>query len=153
VFLPGVRTASISLMLASGSVTLDAQGNPNAVFIPNAGTARTRKPRRARAHGGAAAPPRRVRRLTAPRFTRPTHRLALGIVAATTAGFAASAIALATTDAAAAPRVQATQELVVLGHVVKILRAGRRQAVHANTDRRLLRRVTTPGQPSRKTSR
>jgi hypothetical protein len=33
VFLPGVRTASSSLLLSSGSVTLDAQGNPNAVFI------------------------------------------------------------------------------------------------------------------------
>jgi hypothetical protein len=33
VFLPGVRTASTSLLLSSGSVTLDAQGDPNAVFI------------------------------------------------------------------------------------------------------------------------
>jgi hypothetical protein len=33
VFLPGVRTASSSLLLSSGSVTLDAQGNPDAVFI------------------------------------------------------------------------------------------------------------------------
>ncbi len=33
VFLPGVRTASSSLQLSSGSVTLDAQGNPDAVFI------------------------------------------------------------------------------------------------------------------------
>jgi hypothetical protein len=33
VFLPGVRNASSSLLLSSGSVTLDAQGNPNAVFI------------------------------------------------------------------------------------------------------------------------
>jgi hypothetical protein len=33
VFLPGVRTASSALLLSSGSVTLDAQGNPNAVFI------------------------------------------------------------------------------------------------------------------------
>jgi len=33
VFLPGVRTASNSLLLSSGSVTLDAQGDPNAVFI------------------------------------------------------------------------------------------------------------------------
>src|SRR6202030_4196092 len=33
VFLPGVRTASSSLLLSSGSVTLDAQGNPGAVFI------------------------------------------------------------------------------------------------------------------------
>lgn len=32
-FLPGVRTASSSLLLSSGSVTLNAQGNPNAVFI------------------------------------------------------------------------------------------------------------------------
>jgi hypothetical protein len=32
-FLPGVRTASSSLLLSSGSVTLDAEGNPNAVFI------------------------------------------------------------------------------------------------------------------------
>jgi hypothetical protein len=32
-FTPGVRTASSSLLLSSGSVTLDAQGNPNAVFI------------------------------------------------------------------------------------------------------------------------
>jgi hypothetical protein len=33
VFLPGVRTASSSLLLSSGSVTLDAQGDPDAVFI------------------------------------------------------------------------------------------------------------------------
>jgi hypothetical protein len=33
VFLPGVRTASSSLLLSSGAVTLDAQGDPNAVFI------------------------------------------------------------------------------------------------------------------------
>jgi hypothetical protein len=33
VFLPGVRTASSSLLLSSGSVTLDAEGNPGAVFI------------------------------------------------------------------------------------------------------------------------
>ncbi len=33
VFLPGVRSASSSLLLSSGSVTLDAQGDPNAVFI------------------------------------------------------------------------------------------------------------------------
>jgi len=33
VFLPGVRAASSSLLLSSGSVTLDAQGNPGAVFI------------------------------------------------------------------------------------------------------------------------
>jgi hypothetical protein len=33
VFLPGVRTAGSSLLLSSGSVTLDAQGDPGAVFI------------------------------------------------------------------------------------------------------------------------
>jgi hypothetical protein len=33
VFLPGVRTASSSLLLSSGSVTLDAEGNPDAIFI------------------------------------------------------------------------------------------------------------------------
>jgi hypothetical protein len=33
VFLPGVRSASSSLLLSSGSVTLDAEGNPDAVFI------------------------------------------------------------------------------------------------------------------------
>src|SRR5271170_7251560 len=38
VFLPGVRTASSSLLLSSGSVTLDAQGNPAAVFIFQIGT-------------------------------------------------------------------------------------------------------------------
>jgi hypothetical protein len=38
VFLPGIRTASSSLLLSSGSVTLDAQGNPNAVFIFQIGT-------------------------------------------------------------------------------------------------------------------
>jgi len=32
-FKPGVRNASSSLLLSSGSVTLDAQGDPNAVFI------------------------------------------------------------------------------------------------------------------------
>jgi hypothetical protein len=32
-FSPGVYTASSSLLLSSGSVTLNAQGNPNAVFI------------------------------------------------------------------------------------------------------------------------
>ena len=32
-FSPGVRTASSSLLLSSGSVTLNAQGDPNAVFI------------------------------------------------------------------------------------------------------------------------
>jgi hypothetical protein len=37
-FLPGVRTASSSLLLSSGSVTLDAQGDPNAVFIFQVGS-------------------------------------------------------------------------------------------------------------------
>lgn len=37
-FLPGVRTASSSLLLSSGSVTLNAQGNPNAVFVFQIGT-------------------------------------------------------------------------------------------------------------------
>jgi Ice-binding-like len=32
-FTPGVRNASSSLLLSSGSVTLDAEGEPNAVFI------------------------------------------------------------------------------------------------------------------------
>ncbi len=32
-FTPGVRNASSSLLLSAGSVTLDAQGDPNAVFI------------------------------------------------------------------------------------------------------------------------
>jgi len=32
-FTPGVRTASSSLLLSSGNVTLNAQGDPNAVFI------------------------------------------------------------------------------------------------------------------------
>jgi hypothetical protein len=32
-FTPGVRTASSSLLLSSGSVTLNAQGDPNAVFV------------------------------------------------------------------------------------------------------------------------
>jgi hypothetical protein len=32
-FTPGVRTASSSLLLSAGSVTLDARGDPNAVFI------------------------------------------------------------------------------------------------------------------------
>ena len=41
VFLPGVRTASSSLLLSSGSVTLDAQGNPNAVFIFEIGSTLT----------------------------------------------------------------------------------------------------------------
>jgi len=37
-FTPGVRTASSSLLLSSGSVTLDAQGDPNAVFVFQIGT-------------------------------------------------------------------------------------------------------------------
>ncbi len=37
-FTAGVRTASSSLLLSSGSVTLDAQGDPNAVFIFQVGT-------------------------------------------------------------------------------------------------------------------
>jgi Ice-binding-like len=37
-FLPGVRTASSSLLLSAGSVTLDAQGDPNAVFIFKVGS-------------------------------------------------------------------------------------------------------------------
>jgi Ice-binding-like len=37
-FLPGVRTASSSLLLSSGSVTLNAQGDPNAVFIFQVGS-------------------------------------------------------------------------------------------------------------------
>ena len=37
-FLPGVRTASSSLLLSAGSVTLDAQGDPNAVFIFQVGS-------------------------------------------------------------------------------------------------------------------
>ncbi len=37
-FTAGVRTAGSSLLLSSGSVTLDAQGNPNAVFIFQIGT-------------------------------------------------------------------------------------------------------------------
>ena len=41
VFLPGVRSASSSLLLSSGSVTLDAQGNPSAVFIFQIGTTLT----------------------------------------------------------------------------------------------------------------
>jgi len=40
-FLPGVRTASSSLLLSSGTVTLNAQGNPNAVFIFQIGTTLT----------------------------------------------------------------------------------------------------------------
>ncbi len=40
-FTPGVRTASSSLLLASGSVTLDAQGDPNAVFVFQIGTTLT----------------------------------------------------------------------------------------------------------------
>jgi hypothetical protein len=38
VFLAGTRAASSSLLLSSGSVTLDAQGDPNAVFIFQIGT-------------------------------------------------------------------------------------------------------------------
>jgi hypothetical protein len=41
VFLPGVRTASSSLLLSSGTVTLDAEGNPNAVFIFQIGSTLT----------------------------------------------------------------------------------------------------------------
>jgi hypothetical protein len=37
-FTPGVRTASSSLLLSSGSVTLNAQGDPNAVFIFQVGS-------------------------------------------------------------------------------------------------------------------
>ena len=40
-FLPGVYTASTSLLLSSGSVTLNAQGDPNAVFIFQIGTTLT----------------------------------------------------------------------------------------------------------------
>ena len=40
-FLPGVYTASSSLLLSSGSVTLNAQGDPNAVFIFQIGTTLT----------------------------------------------------------------------------------------------------------------
>ncbi|MFI4989894.1 MAG: ice-binding family protein [Solirubrobacterales bacterium] len=40
-FTAGVRTASSSLLLSSGSVTLDAQGDPNAVFIFQIGTTLT----------------------------------------------------------------------------------------------------------------
>jgi hypothetical protein len=40
-FLPGVYTASTSLLLSSGSVTLNAQGNPNAVFIFQIGSTLT----------------------------------------------------------------------------------------------------------------
>ena len=40
-FLPGVYTASSSLLLSSGSVTLNAQGNPNAVFIFQIGSTLT----------------------------------------------------------------------------------------------------------------
>jgi hypothetical protein len=40
-FLAGVRTASSSLLLSSGSVTLDAQGDPNAVFIFQIGSTLT----------------------------------------------------------------------------------------------------------------
>jgi hypothetical protein len=41
VFLPGVRTASSSLLLSSGSVTLNAEGDPNAVFIFQIGSTLT----------------------------------------------------------------------------------------------------------------
>jgi hypothetical protein len=37
-FLPGVYTASSSLLLSSGSVTLNAQGDPNAVFVFQVGS-------------------------------------------------------------------------------------------------------------------
>jgi Ice-binding-like len=37
-FLPGVRNASSSLLLSSGAVTLDAKGDPNAVFIFEVGS-------------------------------------------------------------------------------------------------------------------
>jgi len=37
-FLPGVRTASSALLLSAGTVTLDAQGDPNAVFIFQVGS-------------------------------------------------------------------------------------------------------------------
>ncbi len=40
-FSPGVRTASSSLLLSSGSVTLDAEGDPNAVFVFQIGTTLT----------------------------------------------------------------------------------------------------------------
>ena len=40
-FTPGVYTASSSLLLSSGAVTLDAQGDPNAVFIFQIGTTLT----------------------------------------------------------------------------------------------------------------
>jgi hypothetical protein len=40
-FTAGVRTASSSLLLSAGTVTLDAQGNPNAVFVFQIGTTLT----------------------------------------------------------------------------------------------------------------
>src|SRR3984957_20416643 len=40
-FTAGVRTASSSLLLSSGTVTLDAQGDPNAVFIFQIGSTLT----------------------------------------------------------------------------------------------------------------
>jgi hypothetical protein len=40
-FLPGLYTASSSLLLSSGSVTLNAQGDPNAVFIFQIGSTLT----------------------------------------------------------------------------------------------------------------
>jgi lipoprotein-anchoring transpeptidase ErfK/SrfK len=55
--------------------------------------------------------------MSAPRLKPLRRRLALGIAAASIAGLtglASSAVQAATTDAAAAPRAQATQELVVL---------------------------------------
>jgi len=41
VFPPGVRTAGSSLLLSSGTVTLNAEGNPNAVFIFQIGSTLT----------------------------------------------------------------------------------------------------------------
>ncbi len=40
-FTPGVRTASSSLLLSSGTVTLNAEGDPNAVFIFQVGSTLT----------------------------------------------------------------------------------------------------------------
>jgi hypothetical protein len=40
-FLPGVRSASSSLLLSSGAVTLDAKGDPNAVFVFEIGSTLT----------------------------------------------------------------------------------------------------------------
>ena len=53
--------------------------------------------------------------MSAPRISRLTRRMALGIAVASTAGWAASAV-VATGADAAPRRVQATQELVVLLH-------------------------------------